>query len=370
MSAVKKLLILDGRPRGDDSSWPLPPLLDRLERRGFEIRVLCISKGADLTADPRAFELPVLKRRLLRPFAARWFWSEDRLDRPVLIHVLHDKTADVGLALSETGQVPYVQTVAGFATIEHGLRLSRQWCRRLIATSPDLAEELTRALGVPPEAIALIPQGIATQRELFRKPAAWTIPVIGAGGPLEELPGLLIFTEAARLVVHAGYDVEFVIACHANEQIALRHRVKQLGIAERVTVTDYPIAGPDFWSVPDIYCQPAVSASTGRMLMLALARALPCIASHVKGLGCLIDSGRDGILVPPADPVALQNAITALLDDPDLGRRFGQSAWERARDQFDIEVEADRLADLYGQVSSKGEQTWGRRATDGRQPAK
>ena len=45
MPAVKKLLILDGRPRGDDGSWPLPPLLDRLERRGFQIQVLCISKA-------------------------------------------------------------------------------------------------------------------------------------------------------------------------------------------------------------------------------------------------------------------------------------------------------------------------------------
>ena len=129
--------------------------------------------------------------------------------------------------------------------------------------------------------------------------------MIGAGGPLEEISGLLIFADAARLVVEAGYDVEFVIACHAREQISLRYLANQLGIAERVTVTDYPIAGPDFWSVLDIYCQPAVSASAGRMLMLAPARALPCIATNVKGLaGTLIDSGRDGLLVPAADPSA------------------------------------------------------------------
>ena len=182
--------------------------------------------------------------------------------------------------------------------------------------------------------------------------------MIGAGGPLDEISGLLIFAEAAQLVVHAGYDVEFVIACHADEQLALRYRAKQLGIAERVTVTDYPIAGPDFWSVLDIYCQPAVSASTGRMLMLALARALPCIATRVKGLRALIDSGRDGILVPPGDPVALRNAITTFLDDADLGRRFGQNAWERARDRFDIDVEADRLADLYREVASLSELPW------------
>ena len=183
--------------------------------------------------------------------------------------------------------------------------------------------------------------------------------MIGAGGPLEEISGLLIFAEAARLVVHAGYDVEFVIACHADEQLALRYRAKQLGIAERVTVTDYPIAGPDFWSVPDIYCQPAVSASTGRMLMLALARALPCIATNVKGLRTLIDSGRDGMLVPPADPVALQKAITAVtrrspISPADSARMHGSVLRER----FDIDVEADRLADLYREVASLSELPW------------
>ena len=105
-----------------------------------------------------------------------------------------------------------------------------------------------------------------------RKAGAWTIPVIGAGGPLEELSGLLVFTEAASLIVRAGYDVEFVIACSARDQIALRYQAKQLGVADRITVTDYPVAGPDFWSVLDIYCQPAVRASVGGMLILALAR--------------------------------------------------------------------------------------------------
>ncbi len=87
--------------------------------------------------------------------------------------------------------------------------------------------------------------------------------MIGAGGPLEDISGLLIFAEAARLVIAAGYDVEFVIMCRPDEQTTLRHGVNQLGIAERVTMTDYPIAGPDFWSVLDIYCHTAVGADVG-----------------------------------------------------------------------------------------------------------
>ena len=221
MSATKKLLFLDGRPR-DDVLWPLPPLLDRLERHGFEIQVLCISKKEDLASDPRALEVPLFWTGLLRAFAARRIWAEPRLERPDVLHVLDDELVDVALGLSEIGQVPYVQTVADFATIERGLRLSRQWCRRVIATSPDLAVELAHGLRMPPEGIALIPHGFPAQPEPIPKPAAWTIPVIGAAGPRDEISGLLLFAQAARLIVDAGYDVEFVIACHPDLQNVLR----------------------------------------------------------------------------------------------------------------------------------------------------
>ncbi len=46
---------------------------------------------------------------------------------------------DTALTVSESSQLPYIQTVAHFRTVERGLRLSRRWCRHLVATSPDLA---------------------------------------------------------------------------------------------------------------------------------------------------------------------------------------------------------------------------------------
>ena len=87
--------------------------------------------------------------------------------------------------------------------------------------------------------------------------------MIGAGGPLEEASGLMIFLDAASLVVDEGYDIEFVIATHGGEQSQLRRRAQQLEIVERVTVGDYPILGAEFWSVLDIYCQPAIVAKCG-----------------------------------------------------------------------------------------------------------
>ncbi len=350
MEGALKLLILTGRPRSDDASWPHPALLDRLERRGLRLQVLCPFRGPGLGSDPRVFESPHLGNRWLRAIAVRRLWSEGQLERPDLIHVAHDEMVDVALALSETGEAPYVQTVSGFRSIELGLRLSRRWCRRLVAASLDLARELVEELGVPSERVVVIPPGIPPADNSARKAGGWNVPVIGAGGPHEEASGLSVFLKAARFVVAAGHDVEFVIASHPSQQAALRQSAQRLQIADRVTMADYPGAGPELWSALDLYCQPAVKPSSGRTLIQALARALPCIATDVKGLRDLIDSGENGLLVAPGEPTALQQAIIALLDQPELARRYGQNALERARTRFDLDVEADRLADLYQEV--------------------
>ena len=302
---VFKVLILAGRLNWHDGGWPLAPLLDRLERRGCHVQVLCLSRGNDLLDDPRAVEMPALGNRWLRTFAVRGLWSNGQLIRPDLLHVLHDEMGDVALALSETGSLPYVQTVSRFGTVGRGLRLSRRWCRRLVATSPDLAHELIEELGVPADRLAVIPPGMAPSPATSPKAADGKVPVIGTGGPLEEASGMMIFLEAARLVMDAGHDVEFVIASQGSQQIALRHRAQRLAIADRVTVADYPSVGAGFWSVLDIYCQPAVVASAGRTLIQAFGHAVPCIATNVKGLRALIDPGENGVIVPPGDPGAL-----------------------------------------------------------------
>jgi len=344
---VIKILILAGRLDADDAGWPVTPWLDRLERRGFQLQVLCLSKGMVPAADPRAVEVPALGNRWLRALAVRRLWSEGVLKRPHLMHVVHDEMVDVALALSENDQIPYVQTVAGFGSVERGLRLSRRWCRRLVATSQDLAEAMTQELGIPTDRIAIISPGIVPPQESFRAAGAWKVPVIGAGGPLEEASGLMIFLDAARLVLDAGYDIEFVIASHGGEQSHLRRRAQRLEIGERVTVGDYPILGAEFWSVLDIYCQPAVVASAGHALARALAHAVPCIATNVRGLRALIKSGESGLLVRPDDSIALREAIIALIDHPDEARRLGQNGLASVLARFDPEVEADRLAVLY-----------------------
>jgi glycosyltransferase involved in cell wall biosynthesis len=258
--------------------------------------------------------------------------------------------SSVALALAEIAGLAYVQTITGFATLAQGLKLSRRFCRALVAQSDELARGLTRVLGVPAELIRIIPPGITEPSPPSSASAVKGMPVVGATGPSEDAAGLTVLLEAARLVLAEGHDVEFVIATREVDQPRLRHRAFTRSIAERVTVSNRALVGPRFWSVLDLYCQPSVVPSTGRTLMYALAQGIPCIVADVKGLRDLIEPGVTGVLIPPANPAALKTAVVELLENQHEAQRLGRNARESIRSRFDADVEADRLAELYHQV--------------------
>lgn len=346
----RRILILAGRLSRHDARWPLAPWLDRLERRGCRLQVLCLSRGNVLVDDPRCIELPALGHRWARGWVARTLWSREPLRRPDLLHVIHDEMTEAALLISESSGIPYIQTVADFRTLARGLRLSRRWCRQLVAIRPDLAAGLVQELGVPASRVVVIPPGIALPDEPAREPAEGRVPVIGAGGPLDEVSGLMVFLEAARRILDTGRDAEFVIAGLGASHVELRRRAQALRIAERVTVAEYPSVGADYWAVLDIYCQPSVAANAGVTLLQAMAHAVPCIATASAGLRGLIEHGTSGLIIPPGDPRALEEAIADLLDRPEEARRMGRDARAHVRQHFDPEVEADRLVDLYADL--------------------
>jgi glycosyltransferase involved in cell wall biosynthesis len=64
----------------------------------------------------------------------------------------------------------------------------------------------------------------------------------------------------------------------------------------------------------------------------AMAHGRPVVAAAVGGLRDLVVDGETGLLVPSRDVPALRAALERLLGDPELRRRLGAAARERARE--------------------------------------
>ncbi|GIV17800.1 MAG: hypothetical protein KatS3mg022_3235 [Armatimonadota bacterium] len=76
-----------------------------------------------------------------------------------------------------------------------------------------------------------------------------------------------------------------------------------------------------FYSTADLFVLPSVSEGLGRVVLEAMARGVPVVASAVGGIPDLVQHKRTGLLVPPREPKHLADALERLVKDGDLRRR-------------------------------------------------
>ena len=79
----------------------------------------------------------------------------------------------------------------------------------------------------------------------------------------------------------------------------------------------------------DVLCAPSLGGeSFGMVLTEAFAAGTPVVASEIAGYRQVVTHGRDGLLVPPGDPLELAEALRSLWLDP---VRRGQMSWAARR---------------------------------------
>jgi phosphatidylinositol alpha-mannosyltransferase len=85
--------------------------------------------------------------------------------------------------------------------------------------------------------------------------------------------------------------------------------------------------------VADVLCAPSLGGeSFGMVLTEAFAAGTPVVASDIAGYRQVVSHGRDGLLVPPGDALALAEALRSLWLDPARRAQMGVAARRRAED--------------------------------------
>jgi glycosyltransferase involved in cell wall biosynthesis len=98
------------------------------------------------------------------------------------------------------------------------------------------------------------------------------------------------------------------------------------------------------------------SESFGMVLIEAMACAKPVIGSDVGGIPFVIDDGRDGYLVPPADAGALAGACLEILRTPDLAAALGEQGHRKVKDRFTWPAQIDKYRAILGMLPGNGGQ--------------
>lgn len=353
---MAEVLRVVGRVETDDRARQLAATSTRLRARGLAITILCGSGGPSIEASGGGptIESSTIARPWLGRLAARWLAT----DRPDLVHLVDPAFAVVGPALADRWKVPYLLGIDEFPASDWRLRLDGRWCRGIVATNPDLAEELQSSWRVPRGLVAVIAPGVEPVESRPDPAAIGTgpirLPVVGMAGRDGPESGVAVFLEAARRVVAAGVDAEFLVACTGRGPDDPRRVAEALGLAGRVTFVDDPGLVGTFWRVLDIYCQPDLRPTTGRKLVEAMAGGVVTVCSDLPGLRGTRGGGERGPSVPPGDPEALATAILGLLADRPRAAEVAARGRDWVRLAYDPDREADELAALYNRAIAGG----------------
>ena len=99
-----------------------------------------------------------------------------------------------------------------------------------------------------------------------------------------------------------------------------------------------------------LFACPSVYEPLGIVNLEAMACGTAVVASKVGGIPEVVADGETGLLVPPDEPEALAESITALTRDRDRAKAMGAAGRQRAQSQFDWGKIAEQTAELYRSV--------------------
>jgi len=201
-----------------------------------------------------------------------------------------------------------------------------QWGVDLQSFRPDAPSDVRERLGIPRDAPVVISIRSFTQ-------PYYNIDVI-----LRAVPRILAERPATR----------FIFAGNEGDDAGFRRLANDLGIDERARFVGripheelpaYLVASDVFLTVPSV-------DATAVSLLEAMACGTPVVVSSLASALEWVEDGSSGLVVPPLDRKALEDAILSLIDDPGLRRRLGEESARIVGERADHRVHMARMEEL------------------------
>lgn len=323
--------------------------------------------GGGLTGDQRLSRASLALAPAYAVAAARELWKRRR--DAAVIHA-HFLVPNGTIAASVHGSRPLVISLHGSdvylaeksALMREAARMALRAAAHVVPCSDDLARRVI-ALGADPEKVTVIPYGVdpaifsrpvdeSATRAVRARVGAANRPLVLFVGNLVPKKGITHLLDAAKTVLAARPDAFFALVGAGPLEAELKAKAASLGLRE----TDLRFVGevpwaeiPAWYAAADVFTAPSVIDPSGNVdglpnvVLEALCRALPVVASRVAGIGMVVHPGKTGALVPPGDPAALAAAILAMLADPAAARALGANA----RRMVETEMTWERIAERY-----------------------
>ncbi len=240
----------------------------------------------------------------------------------------------------------------------HPDRLAVRKCRaaQYVITISEYNRRRLQQMGVAAEKIRVVHCGVDTRKFVAAPRRNGDVPKLMSVGRLIPMKGFATLIDACGLLRDRGVRVACEIVGDGELAGALRRQVAERKLEGVVTLSGFAPqeAVKEKLTQAAAFVLPSQTEATGVQdgipvaLMEAMCMGVPAISTTISGIPELIENGVSGLLVPPADPAALADAIARLLRAPDEAVRMAERGRQRVMEDFDVRTNSAQLAALLG----------------------
>jgi glycosyltransferase involved in cell wall biosynthesis len=210
----------------------------------------------------------------------------------------------------------------------------------IVATSHGVADDLTRNFGVSPDRIRVLPNPVdlAAVRQHAAEPLQPSeelrsgAPVIVAAGRLADAKNYPLLIDAVAKV-RESIAARLVILGQGELESSLRAQVSDRGLTDAVTFLGFRSNPWKFIAQADVFALSSKYEGFGNVLIEAMALGVPVVATSSSGTRDIVESGRNGLLVPAHTVEAFASALLRVLSDRHVRESMSDAAL-RAADRF------------------------------------
>lgn len=232
-----------------------------------------------------------------------------------------------------------------------------RWCIRTAdaahAYSRDVWNVLQLKYDLDPDQAAYIPNGVGPRffipREYVRSES---VKLLYAGTWLDQR-GIFYIRDALRKLAPRipGLTMTFAGCGFAAEEI---HKFFGAELKSHIIVRPVVDYGrmQELYAEHDIFLFPSLMEGLPSVLLEAMATGMPVITTETCGMPDVVEHEFNGLLLPPANAEAIEDAVMRLADSVELRRKLGEAARETMR-RYTWERSAQMLEKLFLRVIAR-----------------
>lgn len=273
-----------------------------------------------------------------------------RKHRPVVVHTLHG-----------IHYLHYRNKLLRFLYVRLERYLSRRTDAVIFVSEADFQAGRRYSLA-PAAKSVLIKNGIDLSRfreteslEKATKELRWKLklepPIVGTVARLHRQKGIIFLLRAAAEIHRSAPQAKIVVVGGGPQEQSLRKNAQELGLDRFFIMLGERTDARELLSLFDVFVLPSLWEGLPLVVLEAAAWGKPMVATDIDGVREVLRNGETGLLVPPANPAKLAQAVLRLLENKNYASGLGERARTTIPPRFQLSAMVEQTQTLYLKLS-------------------